>query len=201
MSDIDFQNGFICGMATKGLVRSGQLYKPTCWNDPGVYTYFYIDFKRGLEDFSLGMFNESIIVYDSEPVPVTGVEFVSNGIYKVYCDIADKTRGVTVVNKKSTLLTQSNGYTLPVFSVVFYVTGLDTYIRKAYVYEKIELDGSNVTTIDDVSIAYPDYVEVVDALETITTWVELTSVSESVDISYWAVQEGKNYESKRFVKP
>jgi len=28
MSDIDFQNGFVCGMATKGLIKSGVRYEP-----------------------------------------------------------------------------------------------------------------------------------------------------------------------------
>ena len=73
MSAIDFQNGFITGMATKGLVRSGDLYKPLCWNDEGDYSYFYIDFRRVMSGFSSGMFNESIIVHDSEQLKVTQI--------------------------------------------------------------------------------------------------------------------------------
>ena len=74
MDQISYQNGFICGMATKGLIRSGQLYQPVIWNDEGVYDYFYIDFRRALEPFSLGMWNESIVVHDNEQLTVTGVE-------------------------------------------------------------------------------------------------------------------------------
>jgi hypothetical protein len=185
MSDIDFQNGFICGMATKGLVRSGELYKPVCWNDSGVYDFFYINFKRGLSTFSLGMFNESIVVYDSEAVPVTGIEYVSNGLYKVYCDISNKTRGVTVINKKSTLLTTSNGYTLPVFSVIFYVEGLDTYIRRAYAYEKVELRCTDeVTILDNETTEFNEYIQRAIATEVVEDWSSL-NVSDSADISYW----------------
>jgi hypothetical protein len=185
--DIAFQNGFICGMATKGLVRSGELYKPTCWNDDSVYTYFYIDFKRALSDFSVGMFNESIIVYDSEAVPVSDVEYISSGVYKIYCDISDKIRGVTVVNKKSTLLTTANGVVLPVFSVIFYVSGLDTYIRKAYRY--------NIAYIS--TITYPATAETVDTftfyqsilvadVSEIASFIDPTLTTlETVDISYW----------------
>lgn len=73
MSDIDFQNGFICGMATKGLVRSGELYKPIIWNDEGVYSYFYIDFRRAMEPFSTGVWNESVVIHDSEQIKATNV--------------------------------------------------------------------------------------------------------------------------------
>ena len=55
---IEFQNGFLCGMATKGLTRSGEYYKPDIWNDEGVYTHFYIDFRREVAPFSTGMWNE-----------------------------------------------------------------------------------------------------------------------------------------------
>jgi len=69
VSDIDFQNGYICGMATKGLVKTGDPYEPKVWNDSGEYSYFYIDFKQSLSDFSMGMLTESIIVHDSVQIP------------------------------------------------------------------------------------------------------------------------------------
>ena len=55
MDSVSFQNGFVCGIATKGLVKSGALYEPTIWNDSGIYNYFYIDFRRTMQAFSLGM--------------------------------------------------------------------------------------------------------------------------------------------------
>ena len=72
-TEIDFQNGFICGMATKGLIRSGELYRPIIWNDEGVYTHFYIDFRRATQPFSTGMWNESIVVHDSVQIMATDV--------------------------------------------------------------------------------------------------------------------------------
>ena len=104
MSEIDFQNGFLCGMATNGLTRSGEIYKPTVWNDSGVYDYFYIDFRRAMEQFSMGMLAQSIIVYDSVQIPITDYEFISPGVYKIYADISNKMKGVTVINKKTSLL-------------------------------------------------------------------------------------------------
>ena len=53
MDSISFQNGFVCGLATKGLVKSGAIYEPEAYNDAGVYNFFYIDFKRVMEPFSI----------------------------------------------------------------------------------------------------------------------------------------------------
>lgn len=138
MSDIDFQNGFICGMATKGLVRSGQLYQPLIWNDDGVYDYFYIDFRRAMEPFSLGMFDESIIVHDSVQLAVTAIVPVYTGIYKLYCNISSKKNGITVLNKKTSLLQFASGERLPVFSTHMYILGQDSYLKAAYVYDLVE---------------------------------------------------------------
>lgn len=124
-------------MASKGLVRSGELYKPTIWNDSGVYTYFYIDFRRTVRDFSLGMFNESIIVYDSQQISVSQIEKIGATVYKVYCDLSNKIHGITVLNKKTTRLRFSSGEILPVFSVHMFIGGQSAFVDGAYVYEKL----------------------------------------------------------------
>ena len=138
MSNIDFQNGFICGMASKGLTRSGEYYKPIIWNDSGEYSCFYIDFKKSMEFFTLGMFNESIIVHDSEQLVVTGIEYISPSVYKITCDIRDKVRGITILNKKTSLLAFSGGEILPVFSVHIFIEGQDKYARLKYIYDKCD---------------------------------------------------------------
>lgn len=136
MSDIDFQNGFLCGMATKGLSRSGNMYEPTVWNDSGVYTYFYIDFRRALESFSLGMLTESLIVSDGvNNLTITGFKAVSVGVYKIYCNISNCPDGVMVINRKTTRLAFASGKSVPVFSTAFYVAGQVSYMRMKYIYE------------------------------------------------------------------
>lgn len=135
MSSIDFQNGFICGMATKGLTRSGEYYKPLVWNDEGIYNYFYIDFKKSMEDFTLGMLQESIIVHDTVQLPITNLEKVSSSIYKIYCDITNKRSGITILNKKTSLLAFEGGQQLPIFSIHIYINGQDKYERFKYMYQ------------------------------------------------------------------
>ena len=74
MDSISFQNGFVCGLTTKGLVKSGAAYEPEAYNDAGVYDFFYLDFKRVMTPFSLGQFSESISVSASSVLPVTDVK-------------------------------------------------------------------------------------------------------------------------------
>ena len=136
MDQTSFQNGFICGMATKGLVRSGQLYQPLAYNDKGVYSYFYLDFRRILEPFSIGMFADSIIVSASSVLSVAQIEQVSATVYKVYCDISSQLKGVVVANKKTTRLRFSNGELVPVFSIWFALSGTETQLDVGYFYEK-----------------------------------------------------------------
>lgn len=136
MSDIDFQNGFICGMATKGLVRSGELYRPIIWNDDGVYGYFYIDFRREVTLFSTEMWNESVVVHDSVQIKATDVIDQTGGIYKIVCDISDRPHGITVMNKKTSRLRFASGEAIPVFSVHMFIAGQDAYIDGGYVYER-----------------------------------------------------------------
>ena len=74
MDSISFQNGFVCGLATKGLVKSGAVYEPVAYNDAGVYGFFYLDFKRVMAPFSIGQFNESVIVSGASVLNVTDVQ-------------------------------------------------------------------------------------------------------------------------------
>lgn len=170
MSNIDFQNGFVCGMATKGLVRSGQLYQPLVWNDSGVYSYFYIDFRRAMESFSTGMFNESIIVHDSEQLSVTGVTYVSTGVYKIQCDISGRNHGIAVVNKKTSLLAFATKEQLPVFSVHFYVAGIDAYERFKYLYDDADFPDLAASITENASAA-------------LTSWITEDTISESEDFT------------------
>lgn len=185
MSDIDFQNGFIVGLATKGLVRSGNLYEPLCWNDEGVYDYFYIDFRRKMEEFSLGMFSQSIIVHDSVQLAVTDVTYVSPGVYKVLCNISNKLHGITVINKKTSLLAFSSGEQLPVFSTHFYVAGIDAYINLKYIYEETSFEqyepASTLETVGDLDLWTA--LDVGGISESITyASYEPTSVSEAPSV-------------------
>lgn len=165
-SEVDFQNGFICGMATKGLIK-GSIYSPIVWNDFGIYTHFYIDFKRGLLPFSLGMLEESLIVHDSTQLAVTKVEKISESVYKLVCDIAGKNRGITVLNKATSFLKFLDGHKVPVFSIHIFIAGIVPYIDYGYLYEYATLP-----------LIGADYVEYFNN----TDWfsIETASITETI---------------------
>jgi hypothetical protein len=170
-------------MATKGLIRSGEMYNPICYNDEGVYNYFYIDFRRALEDFSFGMFSESVVVHDSVQLPATDVDYVSPGVYKVWCDISDKIHGITVLNKKTSLLTFYNGQKIPAFSTHFFVAGQARYINGAYLFGKATLTQSLFPTEESViDIQLWGAIET-DISENCTLWLSSLTTNESVSIT------------------
>lgn len=118
-------------------------YEPLLWNDTGVYSYFYIDFLKDLAPFTIGMWNESIVVYDSVAIAVTAVEKISARVYKVYANITNFPHGYTVLHKKTTRLTLPDGSTLAPFSIHAFVTGQIVYLDGAYVYDLINLQLPN----------------------------------------------------------
>lgn len=132
---IEFQNGFICGMATKGLIKSGVQYEPIIYNDEGVYSYFYIDFKRAVQPISFGMLTDSIVAYTTAELSITRVDRLSSSLYKVYCDISSKPNGVTIIHKTPTALYFADGKQVPSFSVHFFVSGQPRNENLKYIYE------------------------------------------------------------------
>ena len=169
MDSISFQNGFVCGIATKGIVKSGAVYEPVAYNDAGVYNFFYLDFRRVLEPFSMGMFSESIIVSASSALPVTDVEQYSDTVYKVFCNISNQPKGVSISNKKSTRLHFWNGEPVPAFSVWFGVAGQTIYIDAGYLFDKCDFTTFNTTTSENENVVLSDAFSI-DAISERTTF-------------------------------
>ena len=152
MDSVSFQNGFVCGIATKGLVKSGAVYEPEAYNDAGVYDFFYLDFKRVMEPFSIGQFNDSVIVSGAAVLPVTDVEQYSDTVYKVFCNISNQSKGVSVSNKKTTRLHFWDGTQVPVFSEWFSVAGLASILDAGYFYEKAQIDEVIMTATENSNL-------------------------------------------------
>ena len=132
---IEFQNGFVCGMATKGLIKSGGQYEPIIYNDEGIYSHLYIDFKRAVQPISFGMLTDSIVAYTTAELSITRVDRLSSSLYKVYCDISSKPNGVTIMHKTPTVLYFADGKQVPSFSVHFFVLGQPRNENLKYIYE------------------------------------------------------------------
>lgn len=168
MSDIDFQNGFIVGMATRGITRSGLMYAPVCWNDSGVFSYFYIDFKKPVSDFSLGMLSESIVVHDSSQIPTTMQERISASVFKIYADILNRNHGITVLNKITSYLSFTDGSRIPPFSVHFYVAGIDSYNRLKYCFDWLTSFDIAAEAQEDCAVELPPHINYDFGIESVS---------------------------------
>ena len=185
----DFQNGFLCGMATKGLIKTGVAYEPTVWNEEGIYNCFYIDFHRALAPFSEGMLDESIIVHDTVQIEIVGFDYVSSGVYRIYADLSGKTHGVTVLNKASTYLRFANGAKVTPFSAMFYVEGLNKY-GKEYWIERLDdvntaliMQNLDLSTLEEttVEVALYNTLEPIEILESIFDGQNLLTHGEIIE--------------------
>ena len=150
------------------VVHVGTEYIPTIWNDSEVYTYFYIDFLSPLQEFTFGMFSESIIVYDSVQISVTAVEKVSASVCKVYANIANLPHGVTVINKKTSKLKFSSGENVPSFSIHMFIAGQVAYIDGGYYCEKSAYDMDGVAANENNAFDFYSAIDGGSVVETAT---------------------------------
>ena len=135
MDKVSYQNGLVCGLALKGLALASEMYSPNIWNDAEDLTYIYIDFRHTLLPISLGMFNESVLIYGNSRITPTKIEIVSAGLYRIYCNVSTEFVGITVMNKVDTVLRLSTGEVLPSFIEHTYINGIDRYEKAQYIYE------------------------------------------------------------------
>lgn len=137
--NIEFQNGLIVGLATRGLIKSGRTYEPLVYIDQGQYSYFYVDFKKALQPFSLGILVESINVYSNNgALNLLFFERVSPSIVRIYCNLPQNQR-IVVEGRNDGYLTFVTGEKVPQFFVNFF-TGVEIpTFKPAYVYETIKV--------------------------------------------------------------
>jgi len=152
MSNLDFQNGLIVGLATAGLVRSGQAYEPEVYMDEGDFTGFYINFRRAVSEFSYGMLIESIkLYYQNGVINIVGFTRISNGVIRINCTLPQQ-EYVVVENRKDGYLTFTNGSKVPPFFVEFFAGTPELMIKPAYVYEPTNFDTDTFhPSVSDVS--------------------------------------------------
>ena len=164
-------------------VLSGAVYEPVIYNDEGVYSYFYIDFLKAVAPFSLGMWNESIIIHDDAQVPVTNVVKVSDRLYKVYCDLSDKIHGITVLNKATSRLRFSiGGAKMPVFSVHSYIKGLVSYDSTTYLYETENFPAFSGSITEAIANDFWTAIDAGDISESVTFAFAHGTITETTNI-------------------
>lgn len=127
------QNSFLQGLAVgkslKGWSSGLGTSVPTCWNDEGEYTYFYIDYHLPISAVSLSMFNLATrVLCESGEIQVQAIESVNSTTFKVYCDISKAgNKWVAVTGYNSSWLFYDSGYAVPEYSALFWIDARQNY--------------------------------------------------------------------------
>lgn len=116
-------------------IATGEIeYTPRIYNTEGVYSYLFIDFLRPVKSFSVGQFNDSVIMYGNTELKATAIERVSVNTYKIYVNMMSQNTGIAVAANAKNSLTFVDGDGVGYFSAVFEVDGLSIPLSK-YIYE------------------------------------------------------------------
>lgn len=124
-----FLAGLSAGRALKGWGGSGagEGLAPLCRNDPGVYTYFYIDYRYALQNVSFGRFrNKTTILGSAGEIVPREVERVDSRTVKVWADMAGETV-VHIFGNAKPGLSYFDGRTVGAFSTELYLDGTAPY--------------------------------------------------------------------------
>lgn len=124
-----FLQGIAVGKSLKGWSSGLGTSVPTCWNDEGVYTYFYIDYHLPISAVSIAMFNLSTrVLCENGELDVSAIESVNSTTFKVYCDIKKAGNGwIAVTGYNSSWLYYDSGYAVPEYSSVFWLDNRQNY--------------------------------------------------------------------------
>lgn len=175
----------IGGQWNLGEVKVGDVVE--CWNDEGVYDYFYMKFKKAVKEFSYGQFTNTVKVYSiahDEYLPITSVIRISSTQFKVNCDISGENSGVIVIGLPTAYLQYESGSAVPKFISLFYVRGIETIRTYAYIWDKASTKIMNLQVQENIMLLCAD--DKVFTLKcAVTPYNPLLTVGENVDLGYY----------------
>ena len=126
MEKKSFLAGLAAGRSLKGWSGTGgtrESLAPLCWNDAGVSSCFYIDYRAPLREFSYGRFCNKTAIFgaDGEIIP-TEAEWVGGGIVRVWADLSGQTQ-IRIFGNSRDGLWYSDGRRVSAFAAEFWVDG------------------------------------------------------------------------------
>lgn len=120
---------------------------PAAYNTEGIYDYFYLVFQKDIQPFSVGQFNDSVLMIGSKILTATKVEQVNSNTYRIYVNLSNENLGIVLGSRQNTSLMYTNNTLVPIFSTILIVEGLDVPITK-YIFETTTLS-KNFNTKDN----------------------------------------------------
>ena len=178
----------IGGQWNLGEVKAGDVVE--CWNDDGVYDYFYVKFKKAINPFSYGQFVNTVKVYSISSdtyLPVSGVTRLDGTTCKVNCDISKENSGVIVIGLPTSYLTYTSGSAVQKFISMFYVNGIDRIVTYAYLWENIGLSFLKFSSVLGNPKPYMYETTSYNPKENISLCGKILSANDSVEVSYFDV--------------
>lgn len=175
----------IGGQWNLGEVKVGDIVE--CWNDEGVYDYFYMKFKKAVKEFSFGQFVNTVKVYsvaNDKYIPITSVTRISGTQFKVSCDISNENSGVIVIGLPTAYLQYASGSAVPKFISAFYVSGIATIRTYAYVWDKTSVKMMKPHINENTTLLCLD-TKLYTLKDAVTPYNPLLTVSENVDLGYY----------------
>lgn len=123
---------------------------PAAYNIEGIYDYFYLVFQKDIQPFSVGQFNDSVLMIGSKILTATKVEQVNSNTYRIYVNLSNENLGIILGSRQNTSLMYANNTLVPTFSIFLTVEGLSIPITR-YIFETTALS-KNFNTEDNGNI-------------------------------------------------
>lgn len=180
-----FLQGIAVGKSLKGWSSGIGTSVPTCWNDEGKYTYFYIDYHLPISAVSLSMFRLSTrVLCESGELEVSAIESVDSTTFKVYCDISEAGNGwIAVTGYNSSWLYYDNGYSVPEYSAVFWIDSRQNW-TPGYIEDEDKYVGRSYTGEEDFNVTYHPGVNYEYSEEIDLRSLSGMEIQESLKITY-----------------
>ena len=110
-------------------------YSPELYMDEDYSNYFYIDFLQDIENFSLGMFTEFMIVIGKTIVTPTTVVRVNSHVFKVYMDLTTMGEKLHLINTNNHIFKFTNGEYVDIFYSNMDILNVVSTELNAYLYD------------------------------------------------------------------
>ena len=179
-----FLAGLGVGRELKGWGGSGAgaALPPLCWNDPGVYDCFYIDYRYGLQHVSFGRFrNQTVILGSGGEITPTEVEAVDRHTVRVWADLTGQVQLRLFGNGKPGL-SYTDGRTVGPFSADLWIDGAAP-CELPYMAESVEAAAVLLAAEEHARVAAAEAAERIWA-DTAAYTVRALEGSEAASISY-----------------
>lgn len=178
---------FAAGLAIGGEWNLGEVASSgiaVCYYDAGQFDHFYIKFTKPIAEFSLGQFQETVIIvgkygviYPTEATKHSLTEII------VYADISKEDDGILIAGKENGYLTYATGKLIPKFVASLYVTELMNIVKLAYIWDKVTTS-TQYSAVQQIDLYYTGLSTLL-LHDAVTIQGSKQQITDKVELSYF----------------